>query len=57
MHNWLSCVACSAGRNENQACFSNGVKSTAYMGRSCTAYDFLTLGRIREQEVVLLISC
>ena len=27
------------------------------MGRSWTAYDFLTLGRIREQEMVLLISC
>jgi len=56
-HNRLSCVACSAGRNENRECFSNGVKSTAYIRCSWTLYDFFALGRIREQEVVLLISC
>jgi len=55
--NWLSYVACSVGRNENRECFSNGVKSTACIRSSCTVYDFFTLGRIREQEVVLLISC
>ena len=55
-HNRLSCVACSAGCHENRECFSNGVKSTAYIRCSYTVYDFFTLGRIREQ-VVLLISC
>jgi len=54
-HSGLSCVACWAGRNENQEWFSNGVISTAYMRWSCTVYDFLTLGRIYEQEVLLLI--
>jgi len=54
-HNGLSCVACWAGGNENQGWFSNGVISTAYMRLSCTVYDFLTLGRICEQGVVLLI--
>ena len=39
-HNWLSCVARSAGRNENRECFSNHVKLTAYMRSSCTVYDF-----------------
>jgi len=51
----LSCVACWAGRNENQEWFSNGVISVAYMRWSCTVYDFLALGVIFEQEVVLLI--
>ena len=56
-HNWLSCVACWAGRIENQECFSNGVNSTAYMRWNCTVYDFLTLSRICEHEVMLLMSC
>jgi len=33
----------------------NDLISTAYMRWSCTVWDFLTLGRICEQEVVLLI--
>jgi len=49
-HIRLSCVARAAGRNENQECFSNRVKLTAYMRWSCTVYDFwLSVGFVNKK--------
>jgi len=56
-HNWLSCVACSAGRNENRECFSNCVKSTAYIRCSCTVYDFLlSVGFVNKKWCCWLVA-
>jgi len=56
-YNWLSCVACSAGRNENRESFSTGVKSTAYIRCSCTVYDFLlSVGFVNKKWCCWLVA-